>query len=65
MKNGDLYGRNNLLTSESYRVSDITAMLNGNDPKNKPRVVYKRDLAQKELGVMFKPAKQTLVNYAK
>jgi len=58
-----LHGRNYLLASESYRVSDVHAILNGKDPANSPRVVYDGALAQQELGVRFRPARDTLASY--
>jgi len=59
-----IHGRNYLLASESYHVSDIHKILNGKDPVNAPRVVYDSGLAQKELGMTFRPARKTLENYA-
>ena len=48
-----LHGKNYLLSSESYRVSDITRMLNMESPEEKGRVVYSNALAVKDLGVEF------------
>jgi len=59
-----LHGRNYLLASESYRVSDIHVMLNGSAPVNAPTIVYNSALAQKELGVRFRSARETLQSYA-
>lgn len=58
-----LHGRNYLLSSESYHVSDVHAMLNGKDPLNAPQVVYDSAKAQRELGVKFGPARRTLEEY--
>ena len=58
-----LHGRNYLLSSESYHVSDVHAMLNGKDPLNAPQVVYDSGKAQRELGVKFGPARRTLEEY--
>ncbi len=58
-----LHGRNYLLASESYRVSDVHAILNGNAPVNAPRIVYDSALAQEELGMRFRPARETLESY--
>lgn len=58
-----LHGRNYLLASESYRTSDVHLILNGNDPVNAPRSVYNSALAQKELGIHFRPASETLERY--
>ncbi len=51
-----LHGKNYLLTSESWKVSDITLMLNKQQPTGKLRIVYSNDAATKDLGVHFKPA---------
>lgn len=59
-----LHGKNYLLSGESYSVSDISRMLNGQQPEHKPVIVYKNDLAKNELGIVFKPAKETLHEYA-
>lgn len=59
-----LHGKNYLLSSESYPVSDISRMLNKQEPKAGPATVYKNELAKKELGIQFKPAKETLHHYS-
>ncbi|MBZ5859579.1 NAD-dependent epimerase/dehydratase family protein [Flavihumibacter profundi] len=51
-----LNGKNYLLSSETYRVSDIHLMLNNQAPKHKPEIFYSNNLAKKELGVVFNPA---------
>jgi dihydroflavonol-4-reductase len=51
-----LHGKNYLLSSETYRVSDIHLMLNNQAPKHKPEIFYSNNLAKKELGVVFNPA---------
>ncbi len=58
-----LHGRNYLLASESYRVSDVHAILNGRQPAGAPRIVYDSTLARQELGVRFRPARETLERY--
>lgn len=55
-----LHGKNYLLSSETYSVSDITLMLNGESPKNNPKIIYQNQLAKQELGITFKSAKDTL-----
>ena len=60
----ELHGKDYLLSSETYKVSDVSAMLNNQEPKEKPSIVYKNDLAKKELGVRFRAVKETLNNYA-
>lgn len=59
-----LHGRNYLLSSESYAVSDISLMLNNKEPKHTGKIVYKSNRAQTELNIKFKPAKETLYNYS-
>lgn len=51
-----LHGKNYLLSSESYSVSDISLMLNGLPPKNKAKIIYQNAKASHDLGVSFKPA---------
>jgi nucleoside-diphosphate-sugar epimerase len=58
-----LHGRNYLLSAESYHVSDVHALLNGKDAVKEPRVVYDAALAQQELGITFRPARETLERY--
>ncbi|MEO6547977.1 MAG: NAD-dependent epimerase/dehydratase family protein [Ferruginibacter sp.] len=59
-----LHGKNYLLSSETYGVSDIVLMLNGQAPLQQPTNVYKNDLATKDLAIHFRPVKETLNNYA-
>ncbi|WP_339611885.1 NAD-dependent epimerase/dehydratase family protein [uncultured Planktosalinus sp.] len=58
-----LHGKDYLLTSETYKVSDIHEMLNHHEPKNKPQIVYKNNKAKTDLGAQFRPVKETLNNY--
>ena len=58
-----LHGKDYLLTSETYKVSDISAMLNHQETNEKASIIYKNDLAKKDLGVSFRPVKETLNNY--
>ncbi|CAM3302315.1 NAD-dependent epimerase/dehydratase family protein [Aequorivita lipolytica] len=60
-----LHGKNYLLSSESYPVSDLSLMLNHESPKNNPSIIYKNGMAQKELGMKFGPVQETLNNYSK
>ena len=60
----NLHGRHYLLTSESWRVSDISLMLNGNEPAGQPKTVYSNAQATRDLGVQFKPAQVPLNQYA-
>lgn len=58
-----LHAKDYLLTSETYRVSDVRSMLNKLNPKHKPRIVYQNSLAKAELNVHFRPVLETLNNY--
>ena len=58
-----LHGKNYLLSSESYKVSDINLMLNEQEPKNKGRIFYNCDLAKDELEIEFIPAKDSLKQF--
>ena len=51
-----LHGKNYLLSSESWKVSDVSAMLNGKTPEKKAKIVYKNDKAKQDLGIQFNPA---------
>lgn len=59
-----VHGKDYLLASETYKVGDIHEMLNHREPKEKPQIVYKNDLAKMELGVQFRPVKETLNRYS-
>ncbi len=58
-----LHGRTYLLASESYRVSDMREMLNGRPAVHGPTIVYDSALAQQELGVRFRPVRESLDSY--
>lgn len=60
----NLHGKHYLLTGESWRVSDISLMLNGKAPVGQPKTVYSNALATRDLGVQFKSARVPLGNYA-
>jgi hypothetical protein len=53
------------LSSETYPVSDVSLMLNHQQPKNNAIIIYKNELAQKDLGMKFRPVQETLNNYSK
>jgi nucleoside-diphosphate-sugar epimerase len=59
-----LHGKNYLISSESYRISDISLMLNGSAPAGAARQVYSKAMATRELGVQFKPLSETFSHYA-
>ena len=52
----DLHGKNYLLSSGSWKVSDTTKMLNNEKPNGHAKVVYKNDKAKQELGIEFNQA---------
>lgn len=60
----NIHGKNYLLSGESYRVSDVTLMLNNQPPVGKPEIVYSSALAAKDLGIAFKPVRIPLNNYS-
>lgn len=60
-----LHGKNYLLSSETYPVSDAILMLNQKSPENKASVVYENTLAMADLGVKFRPVQETLNSYSK
>ncbi len=60
-----LHGKNYLLSSESYPVSDLSLMLNHESPKNKGIMIYKNDLARADLEIQFNPVETTLNAYTK
>jgi hypothetical protein len=55
-----LHGKNYLLASESYALSDMSRMLNQQSPLNGRMVVYDSALARNALGVPFRPAQEIL-----
>lgn len=59
-----LHGRNYLLAGGSHSVSDITRMLNGQEPVNAARAVYSNAAATQDLGMQFQPAHIPLSEYA-
>ncbi|MBP0903928.1 NAD-dependent epimerase/dehydratase family protein [Mariniflexile gromovii] len=59
-----LHGKNYLLSSETYKASDIHAMLNHKAPKENPIVIYQNNLAKHDLGMQFKPVKEALNSYS-
>lgn len=59
-----LHGKNYLLSSETYPVSDVTLMLNGQPPKNKAKIIYQNQMAERQLGINFESVKETLSQYS-
>jgi len=58
-----LHGKNYLLSSETYSVSDMSQMLNQQEPTNQSKIIYQNQLAINDLGIQFRPVKETLNNY--
>lgn len=58
------HGKNYLLSSESYRISDITLMLNNQSPLGRPKIVYSTNLAERDLELNFKPASVPLSSFS-
>ncbi|SFZ93967.1 hypothetical protein SAMN05428642_103467 [Flaviramulus basaltis] len=58
-----LHGKNYLLSSETYPVSDITLILNNKQPKNNPKIIYQNQLAKQQLGLTFQSVIETLQEY--
>ena len=58
-----LHGKNYLLSSETYPVSDVTLMLNDQSPKNDPETIYQNQMAKRQLEVTFQSVKSTLMEY--
>lgn len=59
-----LHGRNYLLSSETYPVSDVSLMLNNQSPKNQPKIIYQNQMAERQLGLPFQSVKTTLNQYS-
>ncbi len=59
-----LHGKNYLLSSETYPVSDISLMLNNKHPKHSAKIIYQNQLAKRELALKFQSVKSTLNEYS-
>lgn len=59
-----LHGKNYLLSSETYPVSDVSLMLNLQPPKNASKIIYENSLAKNDLNIRFRPVRETLANYS-
>jgi dihydroflavonol-4-reductase len=57
-----LHGKNYLLTSETYRMSDMTLMLNHHEPASEATTIYSNALAKKDLSINFMSSRDTLMN---
>ncbi|SDH04859.1 NAD-dependent epimerase/dehydratase family protein [Winogradskyella thalassocola] len=58
-----LHGKNYLLSSETYPVSDVTLMLNNKTPKHSAKIIYQNQLAERDLGLPFQSVSKTLNQY--
>jgi dihydroflavonol-4-reductase len=55
-----LHGNNYLIANESYKISDISRMLNNQPALNAATIVYDSSLAKTDLDIAFIAAKETL-----
>tara|TARA_R110000868_G_scaffold194336_7_gene439744 strand:+ start:1135 stop:2073 length:939 start_codon:yes stop_codon:yes gene_type:complete len=58
-----LHGKNYLLSSASYPVSDVSLMLNNKQPKHQPKIIYQNTMAEHDLGLPFQSVLKTLEQY--
>jgi dihydroflavonol-4-reductase len=59
-----LHGKQYYLSNESWKVSDISRMLNNEPVISKPRYVYSGKKAEQELGLSYKPAHVSFRDYS-
>ena len=59
-----LHGKKYYLSNESWKVSDISRMLNNEQVQEKPRFVYSGKNAERDLGIVYKPASVSFADYA-
>jgi dihydroflavonol-4-reductase len=59
-----LHGKQYYLSNESWKVSDISRMLNSEPVQEKPRFVYSGKNAERELGITYKPASTSFHDYS-
>ncbi len=57
-----LHGKDYLLSSETYSISDVRSMLNNLKPKKEGKMVYENLLAMQDLKINFRPVAETLKN---
>lgn len=60
-----LHGKSYFQSGESWRMSDISLMLNKQQPDGESRVAYSNELAKQDLGVDFNPAWIPLSQFGK
>lgn len=58
-----IHGKDYLLASETYKISDIHLMLNQKEPLANGIIFYRNDLAMHDLNMYFKPVKDCLYNF--
>ncbi|MGJ8592465.1 MAG: NAD-dependent epimerase/dehydratase family protein [Aquaticitalea sp.] len=58
-----LHGKNYLLSSESYSVSDISLMLNQKPAKRPAKIIYQNQLSKQELSITYQNVLNTLKQY--
>lgn len=58
------HGKNYILSSESWKVSDIQLMLNKQVTDGSPSIIYSSELIQKDLGIIFKSARTSLHHFS-
>ncbi|MCC5941539.1 MAG: NAD-dependent epimerase/dehydratase family protein [Balneolaceae bacterium] len=59
-----MHGKQYYLSNESWKVSDISRMLNNDPVVEKPRFVYSGKKAERDLGISYKPAHVSFGDYA-
>jgi len=59
-----LHGKQYYLSNESWKVSDISRMLNNKPVAEKPRFVYSGKKAERDLGISYKAAQVSFGDYA-
>ncbi len=59
-----LHGKQYYLSNESWKVSDISRMLNNEPALEKPRFVYSGKNAERDLGIVFRAASESFSDYA-
>jgi dihydroflavonol-4-reductase len=55
-----LHGRHYLISKETWRVSDVSRMLNNQEPLGLPVVRVSGELSSRELGLHYKPVAEAL-----
>ncbi|MFO7847551.1 MAG: NAD-dependent epimerase/dehydratase family protein [Balneolaceae bacterium] len=59
-----LHGKQYYLSNESWKISDISRMLNGEPVQEQPGFIYSGKRAEQDLGITFKPASVSFHDYA-